>query len=71
MAYKCEIVCDVCGDTVLTVLNRTVGKRTMERYAREDGWHYSKKDGWACTECCNKKALERAAKKVFSKSVLK
>ena len=69
MAYKCEIVCDVCGDTSLTVLNRMVGKRRMERYAREDGWHYSKKDGWACMECCAKRAEK--SRKFFSKSVLK
>lgn len=67
MAYKCEIVCDVCGDTTLTVLNQTVGKTRMERYAREDGWHYNRKTGWACTECWEK--ARKTSPKKFSQKV--
>lgn len=56
MAYKCEIVCDVCGDTSLTVLNKTVSKETMERYAREAGWHHNRTEGWMCKDCFRKKS---------------
>lgn len=69
MAYKCEIVCDVCGDTSLTVLNKTVSKGTMERYAREDGWHHRRAEGWICADCWQEKFQK--SQKLFSKSVLK
>ena len=52
MAYKCELVCDMCGDSTITVLNKTWAKTKMERVARQNGWkHRRAKGGWICPVC--------------------
>ena len=50
MAYKCELVCDVCGDTCLSYLNQTVSKTRIERIARDGGWK-KHESIWVCPIC--------------------
>lgn len=51
MAYKCEIVCDICGDSAITVLNETWSKTKMTRFALFYKWKHTSKDGYVCPDC--------------------
>lgn len=54
MAYKCELWCDYCGESVISYLNVTVPKEKIERQARKEGWSIYR-HGWICPSC-----IERA-----------
>ena len=54
MAYKCELVCDICGEAGITFLNITVSKRKMAQIAKEKGWIHTTTWGWVCPYCMSK-----------------
>lgn len=53
MAYKCELWCDYCGESVISFLNVTVPKAKMESVARKQGWSTYRR-GWICPDCIEK-----------------
>lgn len=68
MAYKCELICDICGEAGITFLNATISKSKMAQIARGKDWMHTKTWGWVCPYCVSKYEIKRNIKAKRSKN---
>ena len=51
MAYNVYVACEVCGEEMFCVTNKTVSITKAEQIAKKRGWKVTKEGGWYCKDC--------------------